>query len=58
MSDIQTASLISGLVLLVAVGVLYLRGRPSWRVRRDAFYWAIVIAVIAAGWGLYSLVFE
>ena len=58
MSDMQTASLVAGLVLLVAVGARYFVSRPTAQVRRDAFYWAIIIAVIAIGWAIYGAVVE
>lgn len=56
MNDYQLASLISGLVLLVAVGARYLISRPSERVMRDAMLWAIIIGVVGLGYGLYALV--
>lgn len=56
MNDYQLASLISGLVLLVAIGARYALSRPSSRMMRDAMYWVLIIAVIGLGYGIYSLV--
>lgn len=56
MSDYQTASLIGGLVLLVAIGARYLLSRPVSRVGRDAFYWGLIVAAIAVGYGVYATI--
>lgn len=54
MNDYQLASLISGLVLLVAIGARYMTSRPSSRVMRDAMLWAVIIGVVGLGYGVYS----
>ncbi len=54
MSDYQTASLIGGLVLLVAIGARYVLSRPATQVGRDALYWGLIVAAIAVGYGIYA----
>ena len=54
MNDYQLASLVSGLVLLVAVGARYLVSRPSSQVLRDAMLWALIIGAIGIAYGLYA----
>mgnify|MGYP001051369374 CR=1 FL=1 len=54
MNDYQLASLVSGLVLLVAIGARYLTGRPSSQVLRDAMVWAMIIAGIGIAYGIYA----
>lgn len=54
MNDYQLASLVTGLVLLVAVGARYMVSRPSSQVVRDAMLWALIIGAIGIAYGIYA----
>ncbi|MEZ5668810.1 MAG: hypothetical protein R3F55_15480 [Alphaproteobacteria bacterium] len=56
MNDYQLASLITGLVLLVAVGTRYFLSRPGTQAMRDLLLWAAIVALIGIGYGIYAAV--
>lgn len=58
MNDYQMASLVAGLVLLVAIGARYFLSQPSSRVMRDLMLWALIIGAIGIGYGIYAALAE
>lgn len=54
MNDYQLASLVTGLILLVAVGARYMVSRPSSQVVRDAMLWALIVGAIGIAYGIYA----
>ena len=54
MNDYQLASVVAGLILLVAVGARYMTSRPTSRMMRDAMLWALIVGAIGIGYGIYA----